>query len=105
VLDLASAHVLALEYLAGGGESGVYNIGAGAGYSNRQVIAAVKRISGVDFEVGEGPRRPGDPTELVADSTKLRSTVGWEPHYSDLDTIVSTAWKWHSSHPHGYADQ
>jgi len=102
VLDLASGHVAALERLAGDGESGVFNIGAGRGYSNREVIEALKRISGVDFPVQVGPRRPGDSVELIADVAKLRRATGWTPQNSDLDTIVESAWRWHSSHPHGY---
>jgi UDP-glucose 4-epimerase len=103
VLDLASAHVLALEHLAAGGASDVFNCGTGRGYSNWQVVDAVKRISGVDFPVAIGPRRPGDAAELVADSTRLRRVLGWEPLHSDIDTIVASAWEWHRTHPDGYA--
>jgi UDP-glucose 4-epimerase len=62
-------------------------------------------VSGVDFPVEVGPRRPGDPPELTADSTKLRESLGWEPRYSDLETIVRSAWEWHRSHPHGYTSE
>lgn len=102
VLDLASAHVLALEHLNGGGESDVFNVGTGTGHSNLEIIDEVKRASGVDFPVEVGPRRPGDPTELVANSSRLRAALGWSPRFSDLDTIVGSAWAWHSSHPEGY---
>jgi UDP-glucose 4-epimerase len=103
VLDLASAHTVALEYLAHGGSNEIFNVGTGVGHTNREVIAAVKRASGVDFPVEVGARRPGDPIELVADSSRLQQTVGWSPQYSDLDTIVGSAWRWQSTHPHGYA--
>lgn len=102
VQDLASAHVLALAHLASGGVSDVFNVGTGMGHSNCQVIEAVKRASAVDFPVEMGPRRPGDPTELVADSSRIREAFGWKPKCSDLDTIVGSAWAWHSSHPKGY---
>lgn len=102
VIDLASAHLLALDHLAGGGSSDIFNCGTGTGTSNRQVIGVVKRISGVDFPVDIAPRRAGDPAELAADSSKLCQRLGWEPRHSDLETIVGSAWKWHSSHPHGY---
>ncbi|PZS06550.1 MAG: UDP-glucose 4-epimerase GalE [Chloroflexi bacterium] len=103
VLDLASAHILALAYLAGGGTTDVFNVGAGVGYSNRDVIKTLKDVGGVDFAVEVGPRRPGDPAELVADATKLRRATGWVPENSDLGTIVASAWRWHSAHPDGYA--
>jgi UDP-glucose-4-epimerase GalE len=102
VLDLASAHVIALDYLQGGGGSQTYNVGAGHGYSNWEVVRALKQISGVDFPVEVGPRRPGDPAQLIADPAKLEQAFGWRPQYSDLDTIVSTAWAWQHSHPGGY---
>mgnify|MGYP001167495325 CR=1 FL=1 len=102
VLDLASAHVVALDHLAAGGASDVFNVGAGKGHSNWEVVKTVKRISGSDFPVEIGPRRPGDPSELVADSTKLQRMLGWKPECSDLDTIVGSAWEWHRTHPHGY---
>jgi UDP-glucose-4-epimerase GalE len=105
VLDLATAHVAALEDLVRGGRSDVYNIGTGQGHSNWEVVRAVQQISGVDFPVEVGPRRPGDPPELVADATKLRQTLGWQPEYSDLETIISTAWEWQRTHPEGYVGE
>lgn len=103
VLDLANAHVAALNYLEAGGTYRVFNAGIGRGYSNWDVINALKRISAVDFPVEVRGRRAGDPVELVADSSRLRNELGWEPHHSDLDTIVRSAWEWHRTHPHGYA--
>jgi UDP-glucose 4-epimerase len=102
VEDLAAAHALALE----GGEPGqhrVFNLGSGEGYSVRQVVETAKRVTGVDVPVREAPRRPGDPTALVAAGAKIRRELGWEPH-KDLDAIVEDAWNWHQAHPAGYAD-
>jgi UDP-glucose 4-epimerase len=103
VIDLARAHVAALNYLEDGHSSDTFNIGTGTGKSNWEVINTVKRVTGVDLQVDIGPRRPGDPAELVADPGKLMETLHWEPRCSDLDTIVGSAWKWHSTHPDGYA--
>jgi UDP-glucose 4-epimerase len=102
VLDLASAHVMALSYLLDGGVNEVLNVGAGQGYSNREVIGSVQRTSGVDFAVEARPRRLGDPSRLIADVGRIRQVLGWRAEHSDLDTIVSSAWKWLSTHPHGY---
>lgn len=102
VEDLCQAHILALDALIGGHMGGAYNVGTGNGISNREVIQAVKKISGVDFPVREMPKRPGDSDKLIADPTKLMKEFGWKPKYSDLQTIVETAWKWHKSHPNGY---
>ncbi|MEL7239857.1 MAG: UDP-glucose 4-epimerase GalE, partial [Planctomycetota bacterium] len=94
VSDLANAHLKALEYLRAGGTSDVFNCGYSHGYSVRDVIAAVKRASGVDFAVEDVPRRPGDPAAIVAASTKIRETLGWEPEHADLDGIVAQALAW-----------
>jgi UDP-glucose 4-epimerase len=102
VIDLAAAHVAAVEHLAAGGASDVFNIGTGTGYTNWEVIRTVQRISGVDFPVEVKPRRAGDPVTLIADATRLREQLGWQPKCSDLDTIVGTAWEWHRTHPEGY---
>jgi UDP-glucose-4-epimerase GalE len=101
VLDLADAHVRALAYLEQGGASTIVNVGTGRGASTIEVIEATKRISGVDFATASGPRRPGDPTEVYADNRRAREVLGWEPRY-DLGDIITSAWKWHSTHPHGY---
>ena len=94
VEDLAWAHLLALFYLMDGGHSTVFNCGYGRGYSVKEVIEAVKRVTGVDFRVKEAPRRPGDPPELVADPQKIRDVLGWAPRYDDLHLIIRTAWDW-----------
>ena len=102
VLDIASAHLLALEHLRGGGAGGTYNIGTGTGHSNLEVIASVERASGTPIEPTIGPRRPGDPVATVADAERARTELRWDAKYSDLDTIVTSAWRWHSTHPRGY---
>ncbi len=92
--DIANAHVIALKFLMETGNSGVFNCGYGHGYSVNEVIAAVKRITGINFKVVEAERRAGDPPALVADSSKLRSMMGWKPLYDDLNYIIKTAWAW-----------
>ena len=94
VEDLAKAHVMALEYMAGGGESQVLNCGYGRGFTVREVIDVVKRESGVDFPVQETGRRAGDPAALMADNTRIKQILGWQPDYDDLTTIVRTALAW-----------
>jgi UDP-glucose 4-epimerase len=100
--DLARAHVLALEK-AVAGRHDIYNLGTSTGYSVRQVIDAVKRVTGREFEVREEARRAGDPPRLVAANAKAREGLGWVPEKS-LDEIVADAWAWHSAHPAGYDD-
>ncbi len=102
VLDLAEAHILALQSLEKGHKSDVYNAGTGKGFSNLEVVEMVKKVSGEDFKVLIGPRRPGDANELVADSSKFASEFGFKPKHSDLETIIESAYKWHASHPNGY---
>ncbi len=102
--DLAEAHLVALNALKNGHGTDSYNVATGNGVTNKQIVEVVKKVTGVDFPVIEKERRPGDPHSLVADPTKLKKEFGWEPTYSDLETIVESAWKWHSSHPKGYSD-
>ena len=94
VKDLARAHVAALDHLRGGGTNAVFNCGYSKGYSVLQVIDAVKRVSGVDFEVRLAPRRPGDPASIVAGSERIRADLGWVPEHDDLDEIVAQALAW-----------
>jgi len=94
IRDLAEAHVHALDHLAGGGESRIYNCGYGHGFSVREVVAKVKRVTGVDFPVVETERRAGDPPVLIADSSRLQNELGWKPVHDDLEFIIRTAWKW-----------
>lgn len=106
VLDLAEAHVLALRALeAGGLRAGVFNLGNGAGFSVREVVDAVERVTGSRPPTDLAPRREGDPAVLVASSQRARRDLGWEPRHSALDTIVESAWRWHREHPRGYADR
>ena len=94
VLDLAEAHVLALKRLLSGGDNAVYNLGNGQSYSVREVVDSIKRLTGRNFEVRVSPRRPGDVPILVADATKANDELGWMTKYSDLETILGTAWDW-----------
>lgn len=94
VCDLAEAHAVMLDHLRGGGDSVVMNAGYGKGYSVREVIEAVRSVSGVDFEVRQGPRRAGDPPAIVANADRLRGELGWKPKLDHLPTIVSHALDW-----------
>jgi UDP-glucose 4-epimerase len=94
VSDLISAHQLMLGHLRNGGESQTLNCAYGQGYSVREVISAVKAVSGVDFKVEEGPRRAGDPASITATGEKLRALLGWQPAHDDLTHIVETAYAW-----------
>jgi UDP-glucose 4-epimerase len=92
--DLSDAHIRALEYLMSGGSSTIYNCGYGHGFSVREVVEKVKKVTARDFPVHYTARRPGDPPSLIADSSKLRKELGWKPHYDDLEYIIKTAWEW-----------
>lgn len=94
VSDLARAHMDALAYLRAGGQSDVFNCGYGKGYSVKDIVAVVKRVSGVDFAVKLSPRRAGDPAAIIAKADKIRSTLRWQPRYNDVDTIVERAFSW-----------
>src|SRR5690625_1180979 len=94
VEDLARAHVEALDFLAGGGESSVMNCGYGRGASVREVIDVVRRVSGVNFDAREADRRAGDPPQLIASNVRIREALGWEPQRDDLQTIIVDAWAW-----------
>jgi UDP-glucose-4-epimerase GalE len=105
VCDLAEAHLLALEALAGGAASAVYNVGTGAPHSVRSVIDTVSRVVGQAVRWEPAPRRPGDPAALYASSDRIQRALGWRPRYPDLDAIVQHAWRWHAAHPEGYKDR
>ena len=105
VMDLAAAHRLAVEYLRAGGGTAAFNLGNGAGFSVRQVIDAVERVTGGRVPVEAGPRRAGDPAVLVASSGRVREALGWQPQYASLDAVVATAWEWHRAHPDGFGDR
>jgi len=100
VVDLAQAHILALEALDSG--SRIYNLGNGLGFSVKEVVDAARKITGHPIPVEMGQRRPGDVATLVAGSDKIRRELGWVPRYADLQTIVQSAWDWHHAHPRGY---
>jgi UDP-glucose 4-epimerase len=102
--DLISAHAAALDRLAPGVELRL-NLGTGRGYSVREVIDACRRAAGHAIPTVIGPRRAGDPPELIADASQARSVLQWAPRYTSIDDIVATAWRWHSTHPQGYADR
>jgi len=102
--DLAAAHVVAINALLDGAQSTAYNVGVGRGFSVQQVLDAVDRVVGHPITRRVAPRRAGDPAQLVADSTRIQAELGWAPRYVDLDGIVETAWRWHSTHPNGYGD-
>ncbi|MDR1689362.1 MAG: UDP-glucose 4-epimerase GalE [Clostridiales bacterium] len=105
VKDLAGAHVKALNYLTGGGNSQVLNLGTGKGVSVLEMINAAKKITGKDIPYDITARREGDPAELVASCEKAKNVLGWEAAYSGIETILSDAWLWHSTHPNGYGDR
>lgn len=102
VTDLAQAHILAVEYLINGGESDIFNLGNGVGFSVKEVIETAKKVTGKEIKVVEENRRAGDPAVLIASSEKAKKVLGWNPQYNELSTIIETAWKWHSTHPNGY---
>ncbi len=101
VIDLARAHILALDVLSE--RSAIYNLGCGGdGYSVRDVIETARRVTGKDIPVRMGPRRAGDPAVLIASSDKIKSELGWQPRFQDLGLIIKSAWKWMQAHPDGY---
>ena len=102
VTDLAEAHILAVEYLMKGGESNVFNLGNGVGYSVREVIETARKVTGHPIPAVEIPRRAGDPARLVASGEKAKTVLGWEPKITSLEDIIRSAWVWHSTHPNGY---
>ncbi len=105
VTDLARAHLIALEKLEQERSYGIYNLGNGNGFSVRELIETVERVTGKRITAVDSQRRPGDPARLVASSKKIREELGWMPSFPDLETIVETAWNWHRKHPKGYDDK
>lgn len=104
VTDLAQAHILALDYLLNGGDNNVFNLGNGVGFTVKEVIDVARAVTGHPIPAVTTPRRAGDPAQLIASSEKAINVLGWKPQYNDLNTIIATAWKWHSAHPRGYEE-
>jgi len=102
VSDLAQAHLLALDALRNGCQTTEYNLGNGNGYTVMEVVRTAENVTGREIKTVSADRRPGDPAVLVASSEKIVKELGWKPKYPDLETIIETAWKWHSTHPNGY---
>ena len=105
VTDLAQAHILAVQYLNNGGESDIFNLGNGVGYSVREVIETARKVTGHPIPATESSRRAGDPARLVASSEKAKSVLGWKPVHDSLEEIISSAWNWHKNHPNGYDEK
>ena len=103
VTDLAKAHILAVEYLMNGGESDIFNLGNGVGYSVKEVIETARKVTGHPIPAKEEARRAGDPARLVASGKKAKEILGWEPEIKDLADIINSAWKWHKAHRDGYS--
>ena len=102
VVDLADAHIRAIDYLEKKKESFAVNLGVGRGYSNLEVLKSIEKVAGKTIKKEVIARRAGDPDSIYADNTKAKKLLGWEPKYSSIETIIETAWKWHKSHPTGY---
>lgn len=102
VTDLAQAHILALEYLSAGNESNVFNLGNGVGFTVNEIIETARNVTGHSIPAKVEDRRAGDPSQLIASSEKAKTVLGWKPEFTDINSIIETAWNWHSSHPNGY---
>ncbi len=105
VTDLAQAHILAVQYLNNGGESDIFNLGNGVGYSVREVIETARKVTGHPILATETSRRAGDPARLVASSEKAKKILGWKPVHDSLEEIIASAWNWHKNHPNGYDEK
>lgn len=103
VTDLAQAHIRAMDYLTAGGESSIFNLGNGVGFTVNEVIETARRVTGHPIPAQVSPRRAGDPAQLIASSEKARRVLGWKPEHDSLEEIIATAWNWHKNHPNGYA--
>lgn len=102
VTDLAQAHILAVKYLLEGNESNIFNLGNGVGFTVKEVIETAKIATGKEIKAVMDDRRAGDPAQLIASSEKAKTILGWKPEHADLTEIISSAWKWHSTHPDGF---
>lgn len=104
VTDLAQAHILAVEYLVKGGESNIFNLGNGIGFTVNEVIETARKVTGHPIPVVISPRRAGDPAQLIASSDKAKKILGWKPEHADLEEIITSAWNWHKNHPRGFSN-
>ncbi len=102
IVDLADAHIRALEYLRGGGHTTAYNLGNGQGHTVKEVITAVEKVTGRKVNAVAAPRRPGDPARLVASCGRIIAELGWKPQYPEIETIIEHAYRWREAHPNGY---
>ena len=103
--DLADAHLLAVKYLREGNPSTAFNLGSSTGFSNLEILEAARRVTGQAIPAEIAGRRPGDPDSLIADSSKARQILGWQPQFDDINRIIASAWAWHKAHPKGYDDR
>ena len=102
VIDLANAHIKALNYLREGNESNIFNLGSGNGFTVKEMIEAAKEATGEEIKVVIGERRLGDPAKLVASSQKAKEILGWTPEFDDVKKMIGDAWNWHKNHPNGF---
>ncbi len=102
IVDLADAHILALDYLRNGGQTTAYNLGNSYGTTVKEVIEAVEKVAGKKIDAISAPRRPGDPGRLVASCERIKAELGWQPRYPDIETIIQHAYRWREAHPNGY---
>ncbi|EME73604.1 UDP-glucose 4-epimerase GalE [Bacillus sonorensis] len=102
VMDLVNAHILAVDRLRNGGESAVYNLGNGTGFSVKEVVEKARQVTGHSIPADIAERRAGDPAQLIASSEKAMKELGWQPKHADLETIIESAWNWFKDHPDGY---
>jgi UDP-glucose 4-epimerase len=105
VEDLIAAHILALKYLQNGGASDVFNLGSSQGFSVKEIVDTVRKVTDKAFNVKIGERRAGDPSVLIASSEKAKRVLGWNPQKTDIEQIIQDAWNWHEHHPNGYDDR
>lgn len=104
VTDLASAHICAVDYLQRGGQSDIFNLGNGVGFTVKEVVETARHVTGHSIPAEISPRRAGDPAQLIASSDKARRVLGWNPKHDSLEEIIASAWAWHKSHPNGFAE-
>lgn len=105
VLDLADAHIKAVEYLQKGNESNIFNLGNGVGFSVKEMIDSAREATSEEINVVVGERRAGDPARLIASNEKAQKILGWIPKYTDVKDVIGTAWNWHKKHPNGFEDR